>query len=103
LIAFGTAGLLAVAGIVVAVLTSGTGAQIAAIVLLSVGFGGAVLLVFLEVGLSEDRARAREEAERRRRQEAETRGGQEAERRGGQRPPWRAQRSRGRRWPRRPT
>ena len=58
--------MLAVAGIVVEVLTSGTGGQIVAIVLLSVGFGGAVLLVFLEVGLSEDRARAREDAERRR-------------------------------------
>jgi hypothetical protein len=95
LIAFGTAGVLAVAGIVVAVLTSGTGGQIVAIVLLSIGFGGAVLLVFLEVGLSEDRARAREDAERRRREEAT--------RRGGERLPRRAPRSRRPRWPRRPT
>jgi hypothetical protein len=94
LIAFGTAGVLAVAGIVVAVLTSGTGGQIVAIVLLSIGFGGAVLLVFLEVGLSEDRARAREDAERRRREEAT---------RGGERLPGRAPRSRRPRWPRRPT
>jgi hypothetical protein len=94
LIAFGTAGVLAVAGIVVAVLTSGTGGQIVAIVLLSIGFGGAVLLVFLEVGLSEDRARAREDAERRR---------EEATRRGGERLPRRAPRSRRPRWPRRPT
>jgi hypothetical protein len=95
LIAFGTAGVLAVAGIVVAVLTSGTGGQIVAIVLLSIGFGGAVLLVFLEVGLSEDRARAREDAERRRREEATQRAGE--------RLPGRAPRSRRPRWPRRPT
>jgi hypothetical protein len=90
---------LAVAGIVLAVLTSGTGGQIAAIVLLSIGFGGAVLLVFFEVGLSEDRARAREDTERRRREEAGRRGGQRLP----GRLPARSPRSRGPRWPRRPT
>jgi hypothetical protein len=94
LLAFGAAGVLAVAGIVVAVLTSGTGGQIVAIALLSIGFGGAVLLVFLEVGLSEDRARAREQAERRRREQADRR---RAERLVG-----RAPRSGRPRWPRRP-
>jgi hypothetical protein len=89
LIAFGTCGVLAIAGVAVAVLASGTAGQIVAIVLLSLGFGGAVLLVFLEVGLSEDRARARAEAERRRRDEAE--------RREDARPSVRP------RWPRRPT
>ncbi len=89
LIAFGTAGVLAVAGIVVAVLTSGTFGQVVAIVLLSLGFGGAVLLMFLAVGLSEDRARARDDAERRRRAEQRVAGP--------------APRSRRPRWPRRPT
>ena len=91
LLAFGTAGLLVIAGILCAVLSSGLGAQIAAILLLSFGFGGAVLLVFLEVGLSEDRARAREEAERRRR-----------ERRAAAQQAGDRQRPRGPRWPRRP-
>ena len=87
LIAFGTCGGLAIAGILLAVLASGTGGQIVAIALLSIGFGGAVLLVFYEVGLSEDQARARDQAERRRREEAS-----------GERLP----RMRRPRWPRRP-
>ena len=95
LIAFGTCGVLVAAGLVVAVLASSTAGQIVAIALLSIGFGGAVLLVFYEVGLSEDHARAREEAERRRREDAERRRRTEASAR-------RLPRMRRPRWPRRP-
>jgi hypothetical protein len=50
------------------VLVAGLVGQILTIALISAGLGGGVLLVFLEVGLSEDRERiAREERQRRRR------------------------------------
>ncbi len=75
--AFGTAGLLVVAGAVCGALISGLTGQLLTFVLISLGLGGAVLLLFLEVGLSEDRERAREERERqerdRRRREARLR------------------------------
>jgi hypothetical protein len=64
LIAYGTAALAVVVGFVVAALDSGTFSDAVAIVLISLGFGGALLLLFYEVGLSEDRARAREEEEK---------------------------------------
>ncbi len=64
--AYGTAGATAVAGVLCGVLVSGETGQLLAIALLSIGLGGIVLLVFLEVGLSEDRERARDEARRRR-------------------------------------
>jgi hypothetical protein len=60
LIAYGTAALAVVAGFVVAALDSGRFSDAVAIVLISLGAGGALLLLFYEVGLSEDRARARE-------------------------------------------
>jgi hypothetical protein len=56
------------AGGLCVVLVAGVTGQVLAIALISVGLGGGVLLVFLEVGLSEDRERtAREERLRRRR------------------------------------
>jgi hypothetical protein len=60
LVAFGSAAILVVAGVLSGVLAGGLLGQLLAIVLVSLGLGGAVLLVFLEVGLSEDRARVRE-------------------------------------------
>ena len=59
-----------VAGVVVAVVSGGTFATVLAFILISAGLVLATSLVFLEVGLSEDREREREErrraAERRR-------------------------------------
>jgi hypothetical protein len=49
------------------VLVGGLTGEVLAIALVSVGFGGAVLLVFLNVGLNEDRERARDEEQRRKR------------------------------------
>jgi hypothetical protein len=66
ILAYGAAALLTVAGLVSAALGSLAG-QVAGIALVSAGLGGALLLAFYEVGLSEDRARAEEERRRRRR------------------------------------
>jgi hypothetical protein len=66
-LAFGSAALLVVAGGVSAAVIGGLTGQVLAITLITVGLGGALLLLFLEVGLSEDRERAREEERRRRR------------------------------------
>jgi hypothetical protein len=65
--AFGSAGALALAGLLCGILIDGLAGQVLAIALISFGLGGALLLVFFEVGLSEDQARAREERKRRRR------------------------------------
>jgi hypothetical protein len=59
--AFGSCAVLVLAGGVCAALVPGVTGEILTIVLLSAGFAGAVLLVFLEIGLSEDRERAEEE------------------------------------------
>ena len=67
ILAYGTAGLLVLAGAVCGALIDGVVGQALAIALITVGLGGALLLLFYEVGLSEDRARAREEERRRRR------------------------------------
>jgi hypothetical protein len=67
MLAFGSAGALAVAGVACAALVAGSTGEILATALLSVGLVGVVVLVFLEVGLSEDRERAGEEGRRRRR------------------------------------
>jgi hypothetical protein len=64
---FGGAGVLVFAGVLGAVFAGGTVGQLLALVLISSGFVLATSLVFLEVGLSEDRERAREAAEARRR------------------------------------
>lgn len=62
---FGAAAALIVAGVLCAALLDGTAAGVASILLIGVGGVLAVALVFLAVGLSEDRERA--EAEERRR------------------------------------
>jgi hypothetical protein len=64
ILAYGAAAILTVAGFGCAAI-GGLGGQIAAIALVSAGLGGAVLLAFYEVGLSEDRDRAEEEKRRR--------------------------------------
>jgi hypothetical protein len=61
IISFGSAGLLVVVGALCAVLVSSTAGQVLALVLIGLGLILAVGLVFLEVGLSEDRQRARDE------------------------------------------
>jgi hypothetical protein len=47
-------------------LIGGFGVEVAALSVISVGLGAILLLVFYEVGLSEDKERAKEEAARRR-------------------------------------
>ncbi len=53
--------MLVLAGGICAALVHGLIGQLLTIVLLSVGLAGAVLLLFLEVGLSEDRDRAQDQ------------------------------------------
>jgi len=65
ILAYGAAAFLTVAGFACAAI-GGLGGQIAAIALVSAGLGGALLLAFYEVGLSEDRDRAEQEKRRRR-------------------------------------
>jgi len=57
----------AVAGGLCGAFIRGSTGQALAAAFLSLGLGGIVMLVFLEVGLSEDRARAREEERQRKR------------------------------------
>jgi uncharacterized membrane protein len=83
-LAFGFAAALVVAGSICAALVGGLTGEVLAIALITLGLGAVVLLLFLEVGLSEEQGLAR--AENRRRQRAA-----DAERR-----------LRPRRWPRRP-
>ena len=54
-VAFGSAGALVLAGGLCGVLIGGVTGQALAIGLIALGLGGALLLVFLEVGLSEDK------------------------------------------------
>jgi hypothetical protein len=63
--AFGAALALVLAGVACAVLVGGLTGEVLTIVLIAAGAAGAVLLVFLEVGYSEDRELAREEHRRR--------------------------------------
>jgi hypothetical protein len=69
-LAFGSATALVVAGGICAVLVGGLTGEVLAIALITLGLGAAVLLVFLEVGLSEERELAREEKRRRQRTSA---------------------------------
>ena len=69
ILAFGTAAALVVAGAVCVAVIGGLLGQVLAIALITAGLGGALLLVFYEVGLSEDRERAREQERRRRRRQ----------------------------------
>jgi hypothetical protein len=64
IVAFGSAGALVVAGAICIVLIDGLAGQVLAIALVSLGLGGALLLAFFEVGLSEDQDRAREKRRR---------------------------------------
>jgi len=57
--------MLVVAGAACGMLVGGLAGQVLAIGLILAGLGGALLLAFLEVGLSEDREREREERSRR--------------------------------------
>jgi hypothetical protein len=56
--AYGAAGALVIAGVACAALVPGTTGQVLAMALIGVGLVGVVSLVFLEIGLSEDRERA---------------------------------------------
>jgi hypothetical protein len=58
--AFGSAGLLVLAGAVCAVVIGGDTGQLLALALIGLGLVALTSLVFLEVGLSEDRERARD-------------------------------------------
>jgi hypothetical protein len=60
IVGFGSAGLLVLAGVACAVIFSGTLGQNLAFALVAVGLVLATSLVFYEVGLTEDRERARE-------------------------------------------
>jgi hypothetical protein len=66
ILAFGSAAVVTLAGVGAGV-AGGLLGQVLAIALITLGLGGALLLTFLEVGLSEDRDRASEEERRRRR------------------------------------
>jgi hypothetical protein len=83
-LSFGSAAALVVAGAICAALIGGSTGDAVAIALITLGLGAALLLMFLEVGLSEERDLAKEEARRR------------------QRAADRERRLRPRRWPRRP-
>jgi hypothetical protein len=83
-LSFGSAAALVVAGAICAALIGGSTGDAVAIALITLGLGAALLLIFLEVGLSEERDLAREE--KRRRQGSTDR----------------QRRLRPRRWPRRP-
>jgi hypothetical protein len=66
-VAFGSAAVLVLAGIGCAAFVGGVTGEVLTIVLMSLGLAGALLLVFLEVGLSEERDLERDEQRRRRR------------------------------------
>ncbi|MGA2927361.1 MAG: hypothetical protein ABSG43_15460 [Solirubrobacteraceae bacterium] len=73
--AFGSAGSLVLAGAVCAAVIGGGLGEILALVLIGLGFVAATSLVFLEVGISEDRERAREQARLRARSQRPSRRG----------------------------
>jgi uncharacterized membrane protein len=63
-IAYGSAAAFAVLGLLCAIVISGMTAEVIGWTAFTLGFGAIVLLVFYEIGLSEDRDREREAAER---------------------------------------
>lgn len=73
ILGFGSAAALVVLGAVGAALFTATLGQVVALVLIGVGFVLATSLVFLEVGLSEDRQLARERAAREKAERAQER------------------------------
>ena len=64
IVAFGSAGARVAAGGTCIALIEGLAGQVLAIALISLGLGGALLLAFFEVGLSEDQDRARKRRRR---------------------------------------
>jgi hypothetical protein len=66
-LAFGSAAALVVVGSVCAALVGGLTGEVLGITLITLGLGAALLLVFLEVGLSEERELEKEAKRRRRR------------------------------------
>ena len=70
--AYGSAAALVLAGGLSAALVGGVTGEILTIVLISVGLAGALLLVFLEIGLGEERDLAREQERTRRRRKTIT-------------------------------
>jgi hypothetical protein len=64
---FSSAAVLVIAGGACAALVEGVTGEVLTIVLIAAGLGGALLLVFLEIGLSEERDLARDEQRRRER------------------------------------
>jgi hypothetical protein len=67
IVSFGSAAALILLGGLCGLLVHGLTGEVLAGALISVGFGGVILLLFLEVGLSEDRELEREEERRRKR------------------------------------
>jgi hypothetical protein len=65
-LAFGSAAALVIIGGICAVVINGYTGELVALSLITLGLGAVLLLVFLEIGLSEDHEVAKEEDERRR-------------------------------------
>jgi hypothetical protein len=65
---FGSAAALVIAGGACAALVGGVTGEVLTIVLMSAGLAGGLLLVFLEIGLGEERELARDEERRRKRE-----------------------------------
>ncbi|HXB64455.1 MAG TPA: hypothetical protein VNV42_06210 [Solirubrobacteraceae bacterium] len=65
ILAFGSAAAAVLAGVVCTIVVGGVAGEVLTIVLIGGGLAGAVLLVFLEVGFSEDRELARDRERRR--------------------------------------
>jgi hypothetical protein len=65
ILSFGSAAVLVLAGGLCAMLVSGVTGEVLTVVLISAGLGGALLLVFLEIGLDEEHELAREQDRRR--------------------------------------
>lgn len=72
IVAYGSAAAVAVIGGICAAVFPGLTGQLLALVLISVGLGAMVLLVFYEVGLSEDKERAAEQERREQRDDKRT-------------------------------
>jgi len=70
ILAFGSAAALVLAGGACAALVNGITGEVLTIVLISAGLAGGLLLIFLEIGLDEERDLAREQARRERERRA---------------------------------
>jgi hypothetical protein len=67
ILGFGSTTVLVLGGVACGLLVGGLTGEVLLIALILIGVGGALLLVFLEVGVSEDREREDEERRRRKR------------------------------------